>query len=82
MYYQKSNCVVSAPSSTFIYLWAIYIFIPRSIYSIYFAAAKKADQSWEYINRQWYMYVETGTEDAQFPFWEYFSYFQYSTIAV
>ncbi len=42
------NCTASAPVSTFICLWAIYIF-PRSVHI--FLSAEKADPSWEYIIR-------------------------------
>ena len=41
---QERNCATSVPISTFMCLWAIYIF-PRSVRKIY------VDQSREYINR-------------------------------
>ncbi len=58
MYSFSGNCAASAPISTFMCLWAIYIF-PRLVHV--FPAAEQADRSWEYINRpQKHMNVEIG----------------------
>jgi hypothetical protein len=46
-YFQNRIIMFCLPISTFLYLWAIYIFQDRSAY---FAAAKQADRPWEYIN--------------------------------
>ena len=40
--------------------------------STYFAPAKQADRTGEYINRSHIYECRIGTEAAQFPFWEYF----------
>ncbi len=48
IYYFPGNCAASAPVSTFMCLWAIYIF-PGSVHI--FPPAEKADPSWEYIIR-------------------------------
>ncbi len=48
IYSFSGNCAASAPNSTFLCLWAIYIF-PGSVHI--FPPAEKADPSWEYINR-------------------------------
>ncbi len=47
-YPQKRDIGVSAPISTFMRLWAIYIF-PRSV--CLFCWRKCVDRSWDYINR-------------------------------
>jgi hypothetical protein len=45
---QKWNCAASFPIPTFLYLWAIYIFLgPVCL----FGWSKKTDRSWEYITR-------------------------------
>ncbi len=48
IYSFPGNCAASAPISTFMCLWAIYIF-PGSVHI--FPPAEKADSSWKYIIR-------------------------------
>ncbi len=47
VYSFSGNCAASVRISTFMCLWAIYIF-PGSVHI--FPAAEKADRSWKYIN--------------------------------
>ncbi len=69
IYSSSGNCAVSAPISTFMCLWAIYIF-PGSV--PIFPPAEQADPSWEYIYfAHRHMHVEIGTEAPIFLFWEY-----------
>ncbi len=67
-YSQKKNCAATVPISTFMCLWAIYIF-PRSI--CLFFCRKYVDRSWEHIIAHRHMNVEIWTEAAQFPEKEY-----------
>ncbi len=64
IYTQKWNCAASFPVSTFMYLWAIYIF-PGSVYL--FCCSK--------IRNIWiahiYMNVGIRNEAVQFHLWEY-----------
>ncbi len=64
---QKRNCAATVPISTFMCLWAIYIF-PQSI--CLFCRRKYVDRSWKYITNK-HMNVEIGTEAPQFPEKEY-----------
>ncbi len=67
-YSQKRNIGASVPISTFMCLWANYIF-PRWV--CLFCWRKYVDWSWEYINRSQTMNVEIWAEAAQFPEKEY-----------
>jgi hypothetical protein len=66
MYSFSGKCTASVAISTFMCLWAIYIFL-GSIHI--FPAAEYADRLWENINRSHtHMNVEIGTVAAQFLF--------------
>ncbi len=69
-YSQKRNCAASIPISTFMCLWAIYIF-PGSV--CLFCCRKNVDRFWENINRSQThtVSVEIGAEAAHMFFWEY-----------
>ncbi len=67
-YSQKRNCAATFPISTFMCLWAIYIF-SRSI--CLFCCRKYVDRSWEYKIAHRHMNVKSGIKAAQFPEKEY-----------
>ncbi len=62
-YSQTRNCAATVTFSTFMCLWAIYIF-PRSIWLL--CKRKNVDLSWEYVAHR-HMNVQVGTVSAQFP---------------
>jgi hypothetical protein len=68
MYFFSGNSAASAPISTFMCLWAIYI-APGSVYI--FPPAEKADRSWEYLNHWQTHECGNWTEALIFLFWEY-----------
>ncbi len=68
IYSFSGNSAASAPISTFMCLWAIYIF-PGSVYI--FPPAEQADPSWNIELAHRHMNVEIGTEAPIFLFWEY-----------
>ncbi len=62
MYFQKCNCVASFPISTFLYLWAIYIYsYDRSTYLL-------QQIGWSIVWIQRHMNVGIGNNAAQFLF--------------
>jgi hypothetical protein len=67
-YFQKRNCAATVPISTFMCLWAIYIF-PRSI-CLFRKYTMWTDPGNIYIAHR-HMNVERGIEAAQFPEKEY-----------
>jgi hypothetical protein len=74
IYTQKWNCAASFPVSTFMYLWAIYIF-PGSVYL--FCCRKIRNIGIAHI----YMNVGIRNEAVQFHLWEY--WFQmFSTVSL
>ncbi len=67
-YSQKRNIGASVPISTFMCLWANYIF---PLWACLFCWRKYVDRSWEYINRSQTHECKIGAEAAQFPEKEY-----------
>ncbi len=65
MYSFSGNSVASAPISTFMCLWAIYI-VPGSVYI--FPPAELGDRSWEYINRSQTHECGNWDRDPDIPF--------------
>ncbi len=80
MYSFSGNSAASAPFSTFMCLWAIYI-VPGSVYI--FPPAELGDRSWEYINRSQTHECGNWDWDPVIPFLRnFFSKFQYFVFAV
>jgi hypothetical protein len=63
-YSQKWNCAALFPISTFLYLWAIYVF-PRFVHFEVQCCVRLLIVGIQYINR-------SGKEAEQFHFWEIF----------
>ncbi len=64
IYFQKWNCAASFPISTFMYLWAIYIFLR----SVHIFCCKVGEPSvWIYKS----LNVEFRNEATHFNFWKY-----------
>ncbi len=69
MYSQKRICTASVPISTFLCLWAIYIF-PRSVHLLSCSRIGKPIR-WTYKNRSQKHECRSSPVAAQFLFWEY-----------
>ncbi len=84
MYFQKWNCATSFSTSTFMYLWAIYIYIPMLLLSppIFLQQNRRTNRGNIHINssqmecRNW----ERGRAVSFLGV--FFSHFQYSVFAV
>ncbi len=81
MYSFSGNSAASAPISTFMCLWAIYIVPPGSVYM--FPPAEWADRLWEYINHSQTHECGNWNWDPDIPFLGIFvSKFRYFVFAV